>query len=204
MARVSLPLCKVCGIGTGLSFIEPTTTPDARSFKAAHIGVPVNAAFVDRREQLFLGLNQQFDAHIDGLISQKKDVVTTGSSLITKVTPALMRVIVGGNSTPSITHTVASWLEDSDTLKPDHLTLVYAPDEVITERIRNRQKQGDSLERSWGFNAPHFLSRCQDTWQEVLSIIGEQSDIPTLALDSSQMQPVQMIEAYEVGRNALR
>ncbi|HKR81600.1 MAG TPA: hypothetical protein VJR27_01215 [Candidatus Saccharimonadales bacterium] len=180
----------------GAKILEPTSTPEVRAFKKANLNTPIDSDFVDRREQLFLNLNRRFDGDVNSLLRQDKDVATTGNGLVTLISHALMRIVVGEKPSLEIDRAINTWLE-GDMLKPDHITLVHAPDKVIMERIQDRQKQGNELERFWGFNAPYFLSRYQDTWLQATNTITQNSGIPTLQLDSSQLQTMTMLDAYE-------
>ncbi len=179
----------------GVTVLELTITPEAKAFKAAHIETPVDGPFIDQRERIFLELNRQFDQRVNTELRTGHNVAATSNGLVTLVSHGLMRVIVGERNPVEISDAVGRWAE-SDALKPGRIALVYAPIEVIRERIRKRQQAGDETECFWGFNSPYFLSRYQDAWHEVLGILGRETLIQCVALDSSQLTPDQMISAY--------
>jgi len=179
----------------GMAVLEPTSTPEAKAFKAAHIETPVDGRLIDQRERIFLDLNRQFDERVGAELDTGQDVATTGNGLVTLVSHGLMRVIVGERGPKEIDDAVLRWME-SDALKPDHVALVHAPDEVIRERIQERQQAGDQTERFWGFNSPYFLSRYQETWHGVLDTLAQETVIQCVTLDSSQLNPNEMIDVY--------
>lgn len=179
----------------GVVILEPTSTPEAKAFKAANTETPVDGALIDEREKIFLELNRQFDGAVQTELDTGRKVATTGNGLVTLVSHGLMRVIVGERSTHEVDDAVKRWLE-SDSLKPGRITLVHAPDEVIRQRIQERQQAGDQTERFWGFNSPYFLSRYQETWHGVLDTMTQNAVAQCITLDSSQLSPTAMIDTY--------
>jgi hypothetical protein len=142
----------------GAVVLVPTSTSEAKAFKAANLYTPIDVPFIDDRERIFLDLNERFDRKVQAETSADHNVATTGSRLVTIVSHMLMRVMVGEERPAAVEGAVCGWIE-SDALKPDSIALVYAPDEIIRRRIQQRQESGDYTERFWGFNAPSF---CRD------------------------------------------
>lgn len=181
----------------GAIVLEPTSTPEVKAFKATNLDTLIDSSFIDRREKVFLDLNSQFDQSVERELIQGCNVATTGNGLVTLVSHGLMRTIVGAKGVREVEGSTERWMK-SDALKPKNILLVHAPDDVIRQRIKNRQQAGDHTERFWGFNSPYFLSRYQETWREVVSKLAETTVINCVELDSSQLTPEAMIESYSL------
>jgi len=179
----------------GATILEPTSTPEAKAFKAANVETLVDGMFIDQRERIFLDLNRRFDKRVIAELDTGKNVATTGNGLVTLVSHGLMRVIIGERGPSEIDDAVKRWI-GSDALKPNHAALVYAPDEVIRGRIQERQQAGDHIERFWAFNSPYFLSRYQETLHKVLHMLAETTVVRCVTLDSSRLTPEAMVDMY--------
>lgn len=175
---------------------EQTTSSEARRFKEKHLGARITTAFIREREDMFLRLNGELEAGIQEEVDNGRKVATSGGKLITLVSHQLMRVMIGEGHPRSIEQTVTEWLDDEESLKPDRIALIHAPDFIIKERIIGRQQAGDKTEAFIGFNALSFLRRYQDTWHETVDILDDVSEIPHIKLDSSVLSPQEMIDVY--------
>jgi thymidylate kinase len=177
----------------GAEIKEVTSSPEARSFKRSAIERYVDSAFVSERQMIFLKLNRVFDSQVSAILDSGVRVVTTGSSLVTLVSHSLMTEIVTG-TTGRVDGSVRRWIDDSESLKPDQIILVHAPDEVIRSRIIVRQDESQSDERFWGFNAPYFLSRYQESWHGLMGMLINEGGIDCVSLDSSVLSPIEMVD----------
>ena len=180
----------------GYSVIEPTSSPEARLFKLANIDNPVDSDFVNKRENIFLRLNRDFDTQIRSIQETNSLIATTGNGFVTQVSHGVMRSIVDTNHSRSINDIVADWA-DSDMLKPATVVLIHAPATTIRERILARQEDGDVAERFWGFNSPHFLTLYQDGLMEAVEALGRFTSIRHYNLDSQVLTPREMLEVYK-------
>jgi thymidylate kinase len=181
----------------GFGVLEPTSSPAAKAFKAANLETFVDASFIDTREAIFLDLNREFDAEIIKTQEQTPRIATTGNSLVTLVSHAVMRHITDTRHT-SMEEIVTSWAA-SDSLKPTSIALIHAPISTIRNRITQRQQDGDSQEKFWGFNAPYFLDHYQEALHEVIAVVeamGSHALAPCISLNSQFMSPDEMIVAY--------
>lgn len=185
------------GLGNELGYVamEPTGTPEARSFKANTLEEPVTDAFIDERECLYMGLNHLFDEKVRESLDLKAKVASSGNSLVTLLSHNSMRAVALSKDT-SVEDCVESWL-GSGYLKPDAIVLVHAPAPVIFERISERQQAGDQNEKFWGFNSPFFLEQYQAAWRQALSILSNRCDIQCITLDSDMLQPHEMLATYQ-------
>ncbi|CAN5181037.1 hypothetical protein BH09PAT3_BH09PAT3_5840 [soil metagenome] len=180
----------------GAVIMEPTSSPEARAFKASNLETPVDTTFINERERIYLNLNQEFDTRLEDAIESGQRVATTGSRLVTLLSHELMRTVITDKPRTSLPDLIGTWAGDAS-LKPEALAFVHAPAEVIRARITARQMAGDTSEFFWGFNAPHFLWRYQDAWHEAVDTITKESDINCLKLDSSKLTPNEMLDLYQ-------
>ncbi|MDD3035296.1 MAG: hypothetical protein PHO93_00040 [Candidatus Saccharimonadaceae bacterium] len=112
------------------------------------------------------------------------DVAISGGVLITFVAHSLMRNIINKKS-ESVDETVTKWVESDDFIKPDELVFLYAPDEVIIQRIKKRQLKGREEEKFWGFNSPFFLARYQEIWHTVVDKLAKEAIADCITIDTS-------------------
>lgn len=175
--------------------LEPSTTPEAKAFKDQHLQVVIDADLIDKREQLYLGLNREFDHRISAQQEAGYDVATSGSELITKVSHGLMRIIIRAQATP-IDDIVRTWLSSEDSLLPDEVVFVHASDKVLRQRIERRQSRGIDGEKFWGFNSPYFLSRYQETWHQVIDTLAKEATMRCVSLDNSWQPPAMTLASY--------
>ena len=183
------------GLNTQLGYavLEPTSSPEAKRFKAAHLGKPIDLAYIQERQQLFTGLNEQFDEHIREALAEG-DVAASGTTLVTNISHAVMRQIVTGReySTEAIVNT---WTE-SGSLQPDTVVLTYAAMDTIEDRLVERDKAGIVGEKLLGFNSLYFLARYQDALHTAVDLIDQ--DRPVLRVDSSVVHSAEhAIEQYK-------
>lgn len=180
----------------GYTKLEPTSTPEAKAFKAAHISTGVDPIFVSEREALFLGLNRAFDTQVQDEIERTGNVATTGNALVTLLSHAVMRKVIGAPECNTVRDIVETWVRDQHA-RPDGLVFVHAPDSVILKRIEERQQRGNAIEKFWGFNAPLFLCQYQDSWGEALEHIQRATDIATVDFDTGTMRVPAMIRGFQ-------
>lgn len=181
--------------GLGYGVLEPTSSDEARTFKHANIDVPVNDAFVDDREGIFLRLNQSFDAQIAAMQESVPRIATTGNSLVTLVSHGVMRNLINARNRRPIDDIVTEWAA-TDSLKPANVVLVHAPQATIQQRIVARQEDGKTDERFWGFNAPYFLAGYQDGLHEAINTLAMLTTIRHQSLDSTALNPDEMIDVF--------
>lgn len=62
---------------------------------------------------------------------------------------------------------------------------MYAPDEVIIQRIKKRQLKGREEEKFWGFNSPFFLARYQEIWHTVVDKLAKEAIADCITIDTS-------------------
>lgn len=142
----------------GYSVLEPSADSAARQFKTDHLQTPLHDALIDERELLYAGLNKVFDKQI-GRRLQRGNVATSGSTLVTAMSHAVMRSVIGGPDYD--TDAIVEQWSTTPGPKPDNIVLVHAPMEVIQARIAKRQQQGDQTEVFWSYNAPFYLNQMQ-------------------------------------------
>ncbi len=184
----------------GYHIEEPTASKQVRDFRNTHLDSEIDGEFVDRREELYLALNKNFEDYLQRQEDGEKKVATTGSALVTLLSHAAMRETINLDPDRSFTSdAVNQWIE-GDFIMPASLTLIHAPFEMILERIRERQQQGDVTEKFWGFNAPLYLHRYEQSWHMALEIIEARTDLSCLTLDSSTTSPAEMIDVFQQSR----
>lgn len=181
---------------TGYVVLEPTSTPEAQQFKADHVSTSVDTEFIDRRESLFVALNEGFDATVSSHIGQGERVATTGNGIVTTLSHAVMRQISGNTQVNSPAELVANEWERIGKGIVDVLVLVHAPYPVILERIHSRQDEGLADEVFWGFNSPYFLGQYQDAWNELFGLVQEQGNVTCVKYNSAELSPQEMIRDY--------
>jgi len=183
----------------GYTILEPTTTREARQFKLDSLETRIDGPFIDAREALYLGLNDEFDDTIITELGRSQRVATTGGRIVTQLSHAVMRNVAEGTDRDRtrglVDDIVEHWLNNNH-LKPDVLVLVHAPADVILGRIGLRQEQGDISEKFWGFNSPFFLCHYQDAWLELAEQIKDSTSLDCLTLNSDEMSPEEMTEKY--------
>ena len=165
----------------GYTVLEPTASAEAKAFKSEHLGKPLTDELVLERQSLFTRLNTQFDAHITAQ-QEHSNVATSGSRLVTNISHAVMRSIIGDRPVP-VAAIVSDWNE-SQTVRPDSVVFMHAPMDTIKARILERQERGVSGEQLLGFNSLHFLTRYQDALMQTYDALD--SDLTTLEFDSSR------------------
>lgn len=177
------------------SILEPTSTKEAQAFKRNSKNSFVDEALVDCREEIYMKLNFEFDRLIKSKLESGNKIATTGNSIVTLVSHALMRSIVACKE-KNVHMLVERWLE-IDHARPNKLILVHASDQIIRERILDRQQRGDLAERFWGFNSLHFLSLYQDVLHQTIEKISEATSIKGIKLDSGFLSPHEMVLEYD-------
>jgi thymidylate kinase len=176
----------------GFTVLEPTSSPEAKAFKAEHMDEPLDIDLVKKRQRLFNDLNISFDQKIIEK-NEYNNVAATSSSLITNVSHAVMRRVVGDEAI-SISQVIDEWNE-STSAKPDQVVLMRAPIDTIRQRILNRQKAGMVGEKLVGFNSLFFLRYYQDALEETAEAIS--SDYDVVSFDSSTSSSKAILNAYK-------
>lgn len=160
----------------GDTYGESTSSDEAREFRRANNERVIDAEYIGLRESLYLGLSHQA---LLAMKHQDGHVVTSDSSLVTRVSHSVMRQII---SEPHANNEeiIAKWQADEAKANIDTAGVIvhtHAPFPVIRERIIARQESGDKLEHFWGFNAPFFLEAYQNRWKTVIRDLAERSYI---------------------------
>lgn len=181
----------------GYIVLEPTSTEEARRFKAETIDTLVDGNFIATREEMYLRLNDMFSETIQVELELTNRVATTGGRIVTQLSHAVMRAIVENapKTTNFVDDMVDTWLEHGPRV-PDALIVVHAPTDVILGRIGLRQDNGDSTEKFWGFNSPFFLHHYQESWLKFAEAVQSRNGLPCLTLDTNELTPEGMIESY--------
>lgn len=164
----------------GYVALEPTTSPEAKAFKAQHAGVPLEMDLVFKRRQLFRKINRSFDKQINTELLHS-DVATSGLRLVTDISYAVMSKVIGNQD-----YSTAKIIENcrrANSLMPDTVAFVYAPTEIIRERILRRQARGESGEDFTGFNSLFFLGHYQEALHDVSELLA--SDCNVVSIDTS-------------------
>lgn len=174
--------------------LEPTSTDEARTFRRRNADEPVTADLIAAREQLFLGINEEHSQHITERLAAGTRVATTGNSLVTRLSHAVMRGVAVDQTNPAAV--VYDWLASGE-LRPEALFLTHAPFEVIRKRIMERQQTGDKLERFWAFNSLFFLDQYQDAWLGALETVGRETDIICRGIDTSRVAAADVVPHIE-------
>jgi len=180
----------------GTLTMEPTSSDTAREFKARMSSLDITSDLIAERKAIYLDLNKTFDERVRETLQAGSAVATTGNALVTMVSHSLMNEIVSG-SEGEVAESVSDWVQSSESLKPDQLVLVHAPDQVIRQRIEARQLEGQADEKFWGFNSPYFLSRYQETWHAIIGELLAASDISRVSLSSVDLSPSEMLQQLQ-------
>lgn len=175
--------------------LEPTSSDDARRFKADTIDTPIDADLIEQREAIFSNLNSGFHSKVTESVASGDPVATTGNLLVTQLSHAVMRRVVSVDQQAAVEDVVSSWAEQGSEV-PDGLAFVHAPFDVIRNRIAQRQNDGDELERFWGFNALFFLQHYQQAWHDAVAQIAEHTEVATLTLDTSILSREEMMAEF--------
>ncbi len=175
--------------------IEPTSSDQARSFKRRTIDSALSDEIITAREELYLDLNNVHAGLVNAAIKAGSRVATTGSSLVTRLSHAVMRQTTTIES-DARHHIRVVRNELSQTDLPDTLCFTHAPFSVIRDRITGRQAAGNTLERFWGFNSLFFLDRYQDAWHEAAEVIQAETDIECITFDTSTASPDEMLDEF--------
>jgi dephospho-CoA kinase len=186
----------------GCEVLEPSATLAMKKFKKDNNKRLITSDFIDLREGLFLNHNTGFAEEY--IRTEATHLASTGSALVTLVSHGLMRAIVEGEDGVDKDDVAEQSLEAFTRLNeplPDDIVLIHAPDEVIQARIRERQLEGQKEEDFWGFNSPHFLSHYQMTWLNVVERIPSTLGVTALSLDTSILNPDEMIKKYSLAEN---
>jgi thymidylate kinase len=177
----------------GLTVLEPTASAEAKLFKLENIDTPLSDELVDKREAIFTGLNAIFDEKIVQLLDSS-DIMTSGSLLVTKLSHAVMRRVVGDKDF-NVNKVVDEWVGNA-TLIPNKVVFLHAPTQTIRERIVSRQQKGHIEERFWGFNSPFFLTQYQDALLLASSRLTTTTDLDIHVLDTSLHSPKELLLDY--------
>lgn len=181
------------GLQTALGYttLEPTSSNEAKAFKAENLDAPLTIELVDERQRIFLDLNKRFDAQITNEL-ERNNVATSGSTLITNLSHAVMRRVIRHDKL-FIPDIVGQWSE-SATITPDTIVLTHAPINVVEKRIIDRQNADMKGEQLLGFNSLYFLSRYQEALLDTYDILG--NDFRTFTFDSSLSSPDTAINSF--------
>ncbi|MBP6961920.1 hypothetical protein KBB49_00070 [Candidatus Saccharibacteria bacterium] len=182
--------------GMGFTVLEPTSDEEAKKFKQATIDTPVTEEIVNQREAIYTRLNSLYARDVSKRIKNGEKVACTGNSLVTGLSHSVMRQVIGCDMRDHHTKTVVNWVNVSSDL-PGAIAFTYAPFNTIIARIIERQRDGQDLERFWGFNSPLFLGIYQDAWHQAIATIREHTDIACIEFDTSVLSPEKMLEIFK-------
>lgn len=180
---------------------ESSTSEKARDFKRRNFGREIDAEFIDEREALYLELSSVALARMDVLQNLGKDVITSDSSLVTRLSHNVMREVRLGKPL-DVDKVVSDWRTDESVVgaaPPDMLVLACPPFSVVQERIEARQRAGDKLESFVGFNSLDFLHAYRDGWRRVLPTLLDHIPV-ALEIDSSVTSVTESVEMYSEAR----
>lgn len=172
--------------------IEATSSPEAKAFKLDTLDTPIYERLIEQRENTYLRLSEfAISSEARGC-----DIITTSSTLVTRISHNVMRSVIGLTSLPNKT-IINKWIDKEEIFSlPDALVLVHAPIDVIVSRISNRQKSGNKSEKFWGFNSIMFLSQYQECLKDIAELIPGFLAIPTLTIDTSRVSPNESIDKF--------
>lgn len=171
----------------GCAPIESSRSIEALAFRASHLKTPIDRTFLDIREQFYLLLEAVDQPKT---LKIKGDIVTTNSTLTTRLSHAVMRTCIGEPAADDDT-LIAQWQNDEQrfgTPLPDNIILTRAEPDIIRQRIIARQQAGARDEDFWGFNAPFYLERYQSRWEGILPALGNLG-IHCTTIDTSYRRP---------------
>lgn len=180
---------------------ESSRSEQAQLFKLNSLSRLVDGEFINEREALYLELSHQA---LITMAALEQDVVTTDSSLVTRLSHNVMRQVIGEQSL-SNTDIIDAWLSDeilASAAQPDIFVLTHAAPSTIRGRILSRQKTGDTSEKFWGFNSPYFLDAYQERWLGLFSDLSTAS-FNCLVLNTDTETPEDMLSTYDGIRTSL-
>lgn len=181
----------------GYFVVEPTATPRAKVYKHQTAASLISQQLVDEREAIYLELNQQFAIRLNESRSQTR-LATTGDSLVTRLSHAVMRRVAGIDSDVLPAKCTEIWL-DSNGSKPEAIVLTHAPFETIWDRLTQRQAAGAQHEEFWGFNAPFYLRAYQEEWKVAINAIRTMSDIKCFEFNTALQSPEAIMQQFTDG-----
>ncbi len=175
-----------------LTTVEATATEEAKRFKAAHYLTPITDDFITTREQLFLGVARRLEESFRQSAAKGEAIVTTGSKLVTSLSHAAMRQLIGAPA-KSTEEVVETWAGDETVRRPTGFVHMHAPMEVILSRIQDRLIAGDEKENRHGFNSPDYLEAYQGVWGEAVPLLAELGT-RCVSVDTSVSDKVMAVE----------
>lgn len=188
----------------GDHFVESTSSEDARAFKARNTNRDIDGPYIDERESLYLNLSRRTLITMRDMINAGHNVVTSDSTLVTRLSHNVMRAVRLGENIPDDV-IIRDWRVDEDTeftQPPDIVVLTSPPITTIENRIVQRQVMGMRDEQFYGFNALDFLDAYRDRWEQIVPRLS--SVIPCLLqIDTSVVSIDESIERYAMIRNQL-
>lgn len=185
-------------------FAESTQTARAQEFKRKYFGHPVDAEFIDARESMYLDLSGSSMKRVMELEGSGLDTITSDSSLVTRLSHAVMREVRLG-VVVSDEEVISKWANNdvADPKEiPDIAVLTSPPFSVIVERMRARQAAGDRMESFVGFNSLDFLEAYHDRWEAFFPRLVD--SVPLLiSVDTSQVSVGESIDVYSQMRQEM-
>lgn len=185
-------------------FAESTQTTRAQDFKRKYFGHPIDAEFVDAREAMYLDLSGSSMRRVMELERSGLCTVTSDSSLVTRLSHAVMREVKLGvvvSDEEIISKWVSNDVADPKEI-PDIAVLTSPPFSVIVERMRSRQAGGDRMESFVGFNSLDFLEAYHDRWETLFPRLVD--SVPLLiSVDTSQVSVGESIDVYSQMRQEM-
>lgn len=186
-------------------YAESTRSDLAVQFKEKYFGRAIDEEYVDARESLYLELSRCSLLHEQMLEEDGRNVITSDSGLVTRISHSVMREVRFGRST-SDDEVIGRWSEEEKMTigtTPDIAVLTAPPFQVIVDRIKTRQAAGDCHEAFMGFNSLDFLEAYHARWNVVFPQLLEV--IPRLLIiDTSIISVSESLEAYAESRKILQ
>jgi len=179
---------------TGATVLEVASSQKLSDFKHATFDEPITPELVDAREQLFEGLNHEFDAHVQEAL-KRSDVLTSGSLLVTRLSHLAMRETIARPAPTTVVDIVEEWLDGAE-LVPDTVVHLHAPADVIRARLLKRELRGDVHERPRGYNSLFFLARYEKALQSATSYLANTGIVKTFDYDSSRGTSADKVSNY--------
>jgi uncharacterized protein (UPF0297 family) len=177
---------------------EMSRSVEARTFKKNNLDRPVDADFINQREQLYLNLSHQALMNINQSVG---NVITTDVSLVTRLAHNTMRDMIGVKSLDD-EEIINEWQNDEKLANASSLDIIvftHAPFTIIRNRIYQRQQAGRFEEKFWGFNSPYFLESYQERWHKIINRLSETA-FTCLSVDTTKITPSESIKKYDIIR----
>ena len=178
----------------GFTIFEPAESKTAQKFREDTFRLDITPELIEKRRNMFLELNIEYEKNILSDINFGKRVATSGGSLVTNISHDVMFNYVNG--TPQdVDVAVKNWLNDKTLAKPGTVIFLHADESIIKERNDIRAAQ-DILETQIGFYSPESLSLYQKAWSDVVKILRRRADMRVVNYDSGALSPSSIVNRF--------